>query len=91
MLIKPNIPTLLQTRGAPLAATFNLCFKQLLHQKLSLRTTDGDVSAARKWLAELNEASLPPNIGEVSYSRSSGPGGQNVNKFVSRLFSASSL
>lgn len=31
---------------------------------------------------QFNEHSLPPNIGEVTYSRSSGPGGQNVNKYV---------
>jgi peptidyl-tRNA hydrolase ICT1 len=49
------------------------------------------VNAARKWLVELHEASLPSSIGEVSYSRSSGPGGQNVNKFVSSLVSARSF
>ena len=40
-----------------------------------------DFDAARKWYAGLSKTPLP-RIGEVTYSRSSGPGGQNVNKYV---------
>lgn len=36
---------------------------------------------ARKWLAKFNVNSIPKNICEVTFSRSSGPGGQNVNKY----------
>jgi protein subunit release factor B len=61
---------------------FYLCFTHRIHQTASLQAAEKDVTAARKWLAELRETSLPSNIGEVSYSRSSGPGGQNVNKSV---------
>jgi len=39
-----------------------------------------DFDAARKWHALNGQRPLPSNIGEVSYARSSGPGGQNVNK-----------
>lgn len=39
-----------------------------------------DFEAARKWFAEHGEQPLRSEIGEVSYARSSGPGGQNVNK-----------
>src|SRR5271170_6545510 len=92
MLVQRTIHALFQTREAFLLATsFNRCSKKCLHQTANLRATESDVSAARKWLAELHEASLPSSIGEVSYSRSSGPGGQNVNKFVSSLASARSF
>ena len=40
-----------------------------------------DFDAARKWHALNGQRPLPSNIGEVSYARSSGPGGQNVNKW----------
>jgi hypothetical protein len=91
MLVRRTIHPLFQTREVLLLATsFNGCSKKRLHQTANLRATESDVSVARKWLAELHEASLPSSIGEVSYSRSSGPGGQNVNKFVSQ-FGISSL
>lgn len=39
---------------------------------------------ARTWLARLNASTIPKNICEVTFSRSSGPGGQNVNKVNSK-------
>ena len=42
--------------------------------------TEEDLSAARKWLANLNPDTIPSNLCEITFSRSSGPGGQNVNK-----------
>lgn len=39
-----------------------------------------ELAEARKWRASFNENSLPK--GQTSYSRSSGPGGQHVNKLV---------
>ena len=36
---------------------------------------------ARTWLARFNANTIPKNICEVTFSRSSGPGGQNVNKY----------
>lgn len=44
--------------------------------------SEEDLAAARKWLANLNAETIPRSIGEVSFSRSSGPGGQNVNKWA---------
>lgn len=41
-----------------------------------------ELREAREWLAKLNSKSIPRHICEVSFSRSSGPGGQNVNKSV---------
>ncbi|KAJ5095574.1 hypothetical protein NUU61_004930 [Penicillium alfredii] len=43
-----------------------------------------DVQRARDWLATLSSKTLPRHICEVSFSRSSGPGGQNVNKVNSK-------
>ncbi|KAI1097844.1 hypothetical protein F4804DRAFT_147907 [Jackrogersella minutella] len=41
-----------------------------------------DLDEARKWQASFTENSLPK--GQTSYSRSSGPGGQHVNKTESK-------
>ncbi|KAK8221847.1 hypothetical protein M8818_000012 [Zalaria obscura] len=45
---------------------------------------DEEIAAARRWLADLNPDTIPRNICDVSFSRSSGPGGQNVNKVNSK-------
>ncbi|KKK18460.1 hypothetical protein P175DRAFT_0535761 [Aspergillus ochraceoroseus IBT 24754] len=39
-----------------------------------------DLAVAREWLARFNSNPIPRQIGEISFSRSGGPGGQNVNK-----------
>lgn len=41
-----------------------------------------DLAAARTWLANLNPRTIPRHLCEVSFSRSGGPGGQHVNKYV---------
>ncbi|BCS22585.1 peptidyl-tRNA hydrolase domain protein [Aspergillus puulaauensis] len=45
---------------------------------------DDDLTAAREWLSKFNSTSVPRHIGEISFSRSGGPGGQNVNKVNSK-------
>lgn len=56
---------------------------------LSLRTfvsrSDQEVKIARDWLKTLDSKTVPRHICEISFSRSSGPGGQNVNKSVTPL------
>jgi hypothetical protein len=43
---------------------------------------DNELRAARSWLANLHADAIPlRSIGELSFSWSSGPGGQNVNKY----------
>ena len=43
--------------------------------------SEEDVATTRNWLKTFGSSGgLPSDVGEVSYSRSSGPGGQNVNK-----------
>ena|SRR5271167_3337515 len=48
--------------------------------------SEEELSAARRWLQDFNDTTLPRSIGDVSYSRSSGPGGQNVNKYLPPQF-----
>lgn len=42
---------------------------------------DDELDAARRWLANFDTETIPRSICDVSFSRSSGPGGQNVNKY----------
>ncbi|KAF2278467.1 uncharacterized protein EI97DRAFT_431686 [Westerdykella ornata] len=46
--------------------------------------SEEELQAARRWLENLHAESIPKDIGELSFSRSSGPGGQNVNKVNSK-------
>lgn len=53
----------------------------------SSRTTqdadEEDIAAARSWLSRLHADTIRQNTAcDISFSRSSGPGGQNVNKCV---------
>ena len=41
-----------------------------------------DYAAAREWYKTFNPLQSLRNLGEVTYARSSGPGGQNVNKYA---------
>ncbi|KAB8071908.1 hypothetical protein BDV29DRAFT_11201 [Aspergillus leporis] len=49
-----------------------------------LQDSDEDLATARKWITGLNSKTIPRDICEVSFSRSGGPGGQNVNKVNSK-------
>jgi len=44
-----------------------------------LQTSD-DMKAARRWIDELRKSTIPREEVSLSFARSSGPGGQNVNK-----------
>ncbi|KAK8197025.1 uncharacterized protein BKA78DRAFT_245960 [Phyllosticta capitalensis] len=46
--------------------------------------SEEDIKAARQWLDHLNPETIPRTMCDVSFSRSSGPGGQNVNKVSSK-------
>ncbi|KXS99453.1 hypothetical protein AC578_8121 [Pseudocercospora eumusae] len=69
-------PTLLGRTGLKLTRCF-----------ASKRRGDADeaeLQAARKWLKALDPETIPRELCEISFSRSSGPGGQNVNKVSSK-------
>ncbi|PYH43581.1 peptidyl-tRNA hydrolase domain protein [Aspergillus saccharolyticus JOP 1030-1] len=44
--------------------------------------SEEELTAARQWLAGFGSNTIPRDICEISFSRSGGPGGQNVNKSV---------
>ncbi|KAF5378962.1 hypothetical protein D9757_009122 [Collybiopsis confluens] len=48
--------------------------------KIPLLQGPADWAEARKWITQFKAESIPKNLVELSFSRSSGPGGQNVNK-----------
>ena len=49
----------------------------------AVEADEDEIDAARQWLAKLDADTIRKKVvSEVSFSRSSGPGGQNVNKFV---------
>ncbi|KAH7138215.1 hypothetical protein B0J11DRAFT_9370 [Dendryphion nanum] len=48
------------------------------------RPSQEHVQAAREWLQQLHAETIPKSIGDLSFSRASGPGGQNVNKVNSK-------
>ncbi|KAJ5132648.1 hypothetical protein N7448_006806, partial [Penicillium atrosanguineum] len=50
----------------------------------STKSADLDFELARQWLKSLNSRTIPRHLGQISFSRSSGPGGQNVNKVNSK-------
>ena len=54
----------------------------LAAKRPSADVDEAAVDAARKWLAKLDPETIPRSICDISFSRSSGPGGQNVNKCV---------
>jgi protein subunit release factor B len=43
---------------------------------------EAEYAAARKWLSELNRETIPVSFARISFARSSGAGGQHVNKLV---------
>jgi transposase-like protein len=46
-------------------------------------TTEEEQKSARAWLRTFN--GVPRNLSKLTFSRSSGPGGQHANKYVTRL------
>ncbi len=50
------------------------------HTSVLEKTSEEDHAAARRWLSKISIHTIPRNLCKVTFSRSSGPGGQNVNK-----------
>ncbi|KAF2018376.1 hypothetical protein BU24DRAFT_169648 [Aaosphaeria arxii CBS 175.79] len=50
----------------------------------SARPSDHEIQTAREWLEKLHTNTIPKSVGSISFSRASGPGGQNVNKTESK-------
>jgi hypothetical protein len=54
--------------------------RNLRYQAFDAETDPKDLAEAREWRQSFRPASVPK--GSTTYSRSSGPGGQHVNKYV---------
>ncbi|AMD20320.1 HDL424Cp [Eremothecium sinecaudum] len=69
--------------GLAIAATSNLAVRLMLPVRFSSTVASGTCSAKR-WLEQLCWRNIPNTIYKTQYDRSSGPGGQNVNKVNSK-------
>ncbi|KAI0439136.1 hypothetical protein F4803DRAFT_63780 [Xylaria telfairii] len=79
LLRKPRLPF-----SSPLTSSL-LHLRTVRYQAFDALLNQEDLDEARKWHVSFNEGSLPG--GQTSYSRSSGPGGQHVNKTESKATS----
>src|SRR5271170_5276041 len=52
-------------------------------RKMKFFKLDDEMQALHRWLEAFSPAHIPKHLCKVTYSRSSGPGGQNVNKYPS--------
>ena len=50
-------------------------------RKKSFKLLDDELKTLHLWISRLTVESMPKDLCKVSFSRSSGPGGQNVNKW----------
>lgn len=69
----------------PVHRFFAPAISPLVHHRYSSSSSPVDeeeeqLARARTWIANLSPSTIPKSICDISYSRSSGPGGQNVNK-----------
>ena len=76
----------LTTKLAQLIPSKPHCIDRFSHISTSTTThnsedfSDQDQADAREWLNRFNPNTISRDLGDISFSRSSGPGGQNVNK-----------
>ncbi|KAK5129891.1 hypothetical protein LTR08_002727 [Meristemomyces frigidus] len=72
------------TLRSPPLPPFHLTTSRHLATKRGSEIDEAALLAARHWLTKLTPSTIPQSIGSVTFSRSSGPGGQNVNKVSSK-------
>lgn len=71
-------------RSSPAPGTRFFASKKAPSQDNDPAWDDAELRRARQWLATFNSNSIPRTLSTISFSRSSGPGGQNVNKVNSK-------
>ena len=74
------LPTQLTARARTAIASRSVWRSYVASSSAGGEPDENDIRAARDWLKRFE--TVPENWYTVSYSRSSGPGGQNVNKLV---------
>ncbi|ETS73752.1 hypothetical protein PFICI_14698 [Pestalotiopsis fici W106-1] len=67
-----------RAQSFPWAGRSLMFVRPVRHQAFDAAFDQDDLAEARKWYSSFKENELPK--GQTSYSRSSGPGGQHVNK-----------
>ncbi|PVH97678.1 hypothetical protein DM02DRAFT_597174 [Periconia macrospinosa] len=82
--LTPPKSRLLNTFPTPTVLRRGLASGKPLPRPGHTTVDDGNIEAARTWLGQLHADTIPKSITELSFSRSSGPGGQNVNKVNSK-------
>jgi peptidyl-tRNA hydrolase ICT1 len=80
--IRPHLGSLSGWQGSQLSLA--LSQRSVKHQAFDASFDPEELAEARKWHKSFQVSSLPP--GSTSFSRSSGPGGQHVNKYAVLLF-----
>ena len=75
--LRPNLLS-----GRPTHGTFAFTGRSAASSKAAV-PSEHEIAAARKWVSNFDAETIPKSICEVDFSRSSGPGGQNVNKYAS--------
>ena len=81
--------TMLRLSARPVLSSFSAwqspaqaAVRYLAAARTAGEANEEELQAARTWLDRLHAETIPKSIGELSFSRSSGPGGQNVNKYA---------
>ncbi|KAL5364024.1 hypothetical protein BJX96DRAFT_178600 [Aspergillus floccosus] len=77
-------PPLLSSSAPTIALARAFASRRAAAIPLTHEYSDNDFQAARQWLAGFDAHPFPRHIGQISFSRSGGPGGQNVNKVNSK-------
>lgn len=80
LLLRTTIPSQFYPLRAPQISTIKRFNTNIVRNNDPVGPDEDDVEECRHWLSQFDAKTFPRSLGELSYSRSSGPGGQNVNK-----------
>lgn len=80
-ILRPALNSASRQSGSRVPPAFASSQRYVRHQAFDASLDPDELAEARKWHRSFQISQLPQ--GNTSFSRSSGPGGQHVNKFVS--------
>ncbi|KAI5954782.1 hypothetical protein KGF57_003805 [Candida theae] len=72
---------MLQSRLPP---SFRIQISSLRYSCYRLYSNSSEIAQSKEWLDTFDSSQIPRHLFSISYSRSSGPGGQKVNKTSSK-------
>lgn len=86
-LLRPLCPLVHALRTPPrmrpvLGPALQCRYSSWQGQRIAKWKSFEEIDAARNWVYMFTMESIPRGLCDVTYARSSGPGGQNVNKLV---------